>query len=267
MKKTNCTCDFCGKEYYAKPYTLKRYKNHFCSIQCHANFKKENFKGAKNHQYGLKGDKNSSWKSDEKITIYGYKRVRCLDHPFKDCDGFVLEHRLIAEKYLLKDEYSVEVDGVKYLSPDFDVHHIDENKLNNSPDNLLIMTKEEHMSFHKSKEKIEKSCLNCNATFYVPKNREDTAICCSQDCLTLYRQSKMVEYICPICNKTFKDAKSQTRTCCSVECSNKFRNRGTVEISCHNCGNVFKIKKSRLEKSEKVFCNRKCYMQHRNKNK
>ena len=57
--------------------------------------------GEGNHQFGLKGELNSSWKSNERISHYGYMLVRCLNHPFKNCDDFVFEHRLIAEKYLL----------------------------------------------------------------------------------------------------------------------------------------------------------------------
>ena len=30
----------------------------------------------------------------------------------------------------------------------YDVHHIDRNKTNNSPDNLLILTREEHKAVH-----------------------------------------------------------------------------------------------------------------------
>lgn len=104
--------------------------------------------GENNSQYGLKGYLNPSWKSDERISSYGYKLIRRLDHPFANCDGFVFEHRLIAEEFLLTDECSVEVDGKRYLSPEYCVHHIDHNKLNNSVDNLIVMKKGEHVSLH-----------------------------------------------------------------------------------------------------------------------
>jgi hypothetical protein len=94
---------------------------------------------------------NSSWKSDEKISVYGYRLIRCLDHPFKNGDDFVFEHRLVAEKYLLNDENSIEINGKRYLRPELVVHHIDKNKLNNSVDNLVIMTRSEHTSMHTTK--------------------------------------------------------------------------------------------------------------------
>ena len=104
--------------------------------------------GENNHQFGLKGSNNPTWKSDEKINRSGYRMIRVLDHPFKNCDGFVLEHRLVAEKYLLTDENSVIIDGKKYLDPNLEVHHIDGNRLNNSPSNLLILTHEQHRQYH-----------------------------------------------------------------------------------------------------------------------
>lgn len=107
-------------------------------------------KGANNHQFGKRGSQNSSWKSDTKITNYGYRKIRSLDHPFKDCNGFVMEHRLIAEKYLLNDANSVTINGRKYLKPELEVHHINGNKTDNRVGNLIIMTKSEHMSLHDS---------------------------------------------------------------------------------------------------------------------
>lgn len=144
----NCICLICNKKFHLKPYQLAKSKNHYCSRECHRKAKMEYMKGNKNHQYGLKGDKNASWKSDKKVTNYGYIKVRCLDHPFKDCDGFVFEHRLIVEKYLLNDENSIEIKGKKYLSPKYVVHHKDFNRKNNDLSNLEVMTLQEHTSLH-----------------------------------------------------------------------------------------------------------------------
>lgn len=144
----NCICPICNKKFHVKPYHLKKYKHHYCSKECQRLAKKENMKGAKNHQYGLKGSKNASWKSDIKKTNYGYIKVRDLEHPFKDCDGFVFEHRLVAEKYLLNQENSIEINGKKYLKKEYTVHHIDNNKTNNDVNNLKVITKEEHSKIH-----------------------------------------------------------------------------------------------------------------------
>ena len=144
----NCTCDVCGKSFHRKPSQIKKRKRHYCSRACHIIDKHEYMLGKKNHQYGLKGSANASWKADRKESRFGYIQVRCHDHPFRDGDDFVFEHRLVAEKYLLNDENSIEIDGKRYLKPDYVVHHKDFDRQNNTPENLLVMTCAEHQSFH-----------------------------------------------------------------------------------------------------------------------
>ena len=46
--------------------------------------------------------------------------------------------------------------GKKYLKPEYNVHHKDENKLNNSKENLQIMTRSEHISYHSKNRKKNK---------------------------------------------------------------------------------------------------------------
>lgn len=148
--KLNCVCEICGKPYHMKQSHIDRYGSKYCSKKCHREAKKIYMSGEKNHQYGLKGDKNASWKSDERISYYRYKLIRCLEHPFANCDGFVFEHRLVAEKYLLNDENSIVINNVRYLSSEFVVHHIDFNRLNNDKNNLIVMRKDEHARLHQS---------------------------------------------------------------------------------------------------------------------
>ena len=53
---------------YLKPSRLKRVKNGICcSKECTNKLKSEYSKGTKNHQYGLKGNLNSSFKGEEII--------------------------------------------------------------------------------------------------------------------------------------------------------------------------------------------------------
>ena len=146
--KPNVKCEVCGKEYHLKPSHVHKNKRHFCSKECLLEGRRKWMIGEGNHQFGLKGDLNASWKTNEKISYYGYKLIRVLDHPFKNSDGFVFEHRLIAEKYLLTENNFIEINGIKYLHPDYVVHHLDFNRLNNDPKNLLIINKSEHMKLH-----------------------------------------------------------------------------------------------------------------------
>jgi hypothetical protein len=145
-------CEVCGKMVYKKPRDVRENKHITCSYECSNKIKKIEYAGINNHQYGLKGKLNASWKSDEKITSYGYRKIRVLDHPFRDSDDMVFEHRLVAEKYLLNDENSIEIDGKRFLRKDFIVHHKDHNRLNNSIDNLEVMSLGEHTTKHRKGE-------------------------------------------------------------------------------------------------------------------
>lgn len=100
-----------------------------------------------------------------------YRKIRCPEHPTADKYGFVYEHVLVAEKKLGRLLKDGEV-----------VHHIDENKSNNDPENLLIFASlSDHTAFHNSKSKLyyiddegvahctvtkNKFCLECGAEVY-----------------------------------------------------------------------------------------------------
>lgn len=58
-------------------------------------------------------------------------------HPFADSKGYVMEHRLVMERYL-----------GRFLEKGEVVHHIDENPRNNVIENLRLMTKEDHDKHH-----------------------------------------------------------------------------------------------------------------------
>lgn len=144
----NCTCPICGKKFHMKPFSLKRTKMPCCSKECSKKLRSKRMSGEGNHQYGLKGNKNATWESDRRISRYGYVQVRVLDHPFRDKADFVFEHRLVAEKHLLTDENSVVVDGKRYLSPKYDVHHINFDRKDNRVENLMVLTRSEHKKLH-----------------------------------------------------------------------------------------------------------------------
>jgi hypothetical protein len=73
------------------------------------------------------------------FTIYpnGYRLLRMDEHPRAHPNGFVYEHIVVAEQKLGRP-----------LKPGEVVHHVDENKLNNDPDNLEVVTRSEHARLH-----------------------------------------------------------------------------------------------------------------------
>lgn len=161
----NCVCDYCGKAFHIKPSHIHPNWN-CCSMECSKKLRKIKMAGELNHQYALKGSLNASWKSNERISTYGYRLIRCLNHPFRNGNDFVFEHRLVAEKYLLTEENSIEIDGKKYLSPDFIVHHVDFNRLNNDVSNLRIMPLGIHTKFHQYYKKMINSKLSKSDSEY-----------------------------------------------------------------------------------------------------
>lgn len=150
----NCVCETCGKKFHVKPYHLRRFKTHYCSKQCQNEARKVYMSGPGNHQYGLVGEKNATWSGGTKINRFGYRQIQAIGHPFAvGRSQYVLEHRLVAEKHLLTEENSVLIDGKKYLSPEYVVHHKNYDRLDNRPENLCVMTLSQHQSMHE-KENI-----------------------------------------------------------------------------------------------------------------
>lgn len=71
-------------------------------------------------------------------TEHGYILVHFPDHPFAiGSTGCVYAHRIIAEGML-----------GRYLKHDEVVHHIDMNKQNNNPNNLVVLTNRDHLRLH-----------------------------------------------------------------------------------------------------------------------
>jgi len=98
------------------------------------------------------------------------------------------QHREIASQMLNRS-----------LLPCEEVHHIDENKVNNSPDNLIVFSsKEDHLRFHKYR--CDNSYLNENP---------DGSFSCMVPLLS-----------CDQCETTFKrGSRRQTdKTFCSAKC-------------------------------------------------
>lgn len=86
------------------------------------------------------------------IRFQGYIKIDARDHPFSDRDGYVLEHRLVAEEHLRDEDpggpYLVRLGNKLYLRPEIVVHHIDGVKDNNDRANLMPMTRKEHTALH-----------------------------------------------------------------------------------------------------------------------
>lgn len=97
----------------------------------------------------------------------GYLVMSIPDHPFSYANGCVYLHRLVMENHL-----------GRFLDPSEHVHHKDENRTNNSVDNLEILSASEHAKLHLTKVTTIK-CI-CGKSFQQNDSRQKyCSIACS----------------------------------------------------------------------------------------
>ena len=77
------------------------------------------------------------------------------------------------------------------LLPNEQVHHIDENPLNNNLDNLELTTLGEHQRMHSKNIEYEETCIWCGKKFIVNKkrhrnHRKGKEYCCGRICSGKY---------------------------------------------------------------------------------
>lgn len=85
---------------------------------------------------GRPGDANPNWKGGRVAHGKGYILAYAPWHPCQ-VDGYVMEHRLVAEQVL-----------GRYLEDGEVVHHIDGDRANNIPGNLAVLSTAEHTRLH-----------------------------------------------------------------------------------------------------------------------
>lgn len=85
------------------------------------------------------GADHQNWKGGTYMHSDGYVYEYAPTHPAAaSAKGYVLQHRLVMERVL-----------GRYLTPRELVHHINEVKTDNRPENLELMDRSAHMSHHK----------------------------------------------------------------------------------------------------------------------
>ena len=142
-------CKWCDKILSGNKFWLKRAK--FCSWSCRS---KNTSTGTKNPFYGkthteevrklisrnmtkvLTGKRSRGWKGGSIISGHGYKKVFMPEHP-NAVNGYVLEHRMVAERMI-----------GRLLTEDEVVHHKNCIRDDNRPENLLVMSNSDHCKLH-----------------------------------------------------------------------------------------------------------------------
>lgn len=106
----------------------------------------------------------------------------------------------------------------------FEVHHIDRNKLNNSPENLQLLSSGEHQKLHRQIRETKKFiCIECGREYEAENTGKNKF--CSKKCLNTYHRRKhanderyTITAICEWCGKTFKTTKYTGARFCSQQC-------------------------------------------------
>jgi len=84
----------------------------------------------------------------------GYATIIRRHHPFRDKRNRVYLHR-----------YLKELDLGYYITKEYDVHHKNEDKRDNSPENLEVLLKGEHTIYHQVIDMSDRVCLLCGITY------------------------------------------------------------------------------------------------------
>jgi hypothetical protein len=78
-----------------------------------------------------------NWRGGRSMTPAGYILVKLPTHPRADINGYVFEHIVVLEHKL-----------GRFLSGNEDTHHINGDKSDNRPENLICLTKSQHHHLH-----------------------------------------------------------------------------------------------------------------------
>lgn len=132
-------CQYCNNIFLV--YNKNRLDNAiYCSSSCACKSRRESGDLKRKTPYPT-GDKSYNYKGGS-INSQGYKLIRVPGHPHAQKSGYIREHRIVMEKHL-----------GRYLLPTEDVHHINENKLDNRIENLeLLESRSEHIRKYHYKE-------------------------------------------------------------------------------------------------------------------
>lgn len=148
----NTKCFACGKPIYIKPSRIARSKSgkFTCSKECMGKMRSMIFTGSNNPNY-----------HEETISYYEnngfkYQRIKLHNHPYKGFQDYYPYHRYIVEQNhnMFDDKYFNIIDGQYYLKPEVNIHHKNENTLNNNISNLIPLTMSEHRKLHNSTKEI-----------------------------------------------------------------------------------------------------------------
>ena len=155
---TDCTCLQCGKAFRAPNNAIASGGGRYCSLACSGRAKSEAGRQTEytcevcgklfrrtpranaTPRFCSRSCKAQSFSGNSFVDKKGYVHVWLPEHPVANSTGYVLEHRLVVSREIGRP-----------LRIDEHIHHVDEDPGNNAPENLMIVTAEEHRRIHNRK--------------------------------------------------------------------------------------------------------------------
>jgi hypothetical protein len=210
---TEQICEQCGEIFRVLPSELRKaakrgHARRYCGRECQ-------------HQ-AYKGEGNPKWRGGRFVSA-GYIYIYKPDHPYATKDGYVMEHRLVAEEHLQR-----------FLLPEEEVHHKNHVKDDNRWSNLKVCeSSAAHRREHAYYE--QEPCGWCGTPVMrsAAHRRKWKRAFCGRKCAAAFGSKKAEEapraprttYTCKECGGTFEDLASRKRSFCDKSCSASHRNR------------------------------------------
>ena len=229
----------------AKDYEAKRIE-HKCK-QCGKSFKSPKCQGER--VYCSRGCAADS--QDGVITNHsdGYILERSVRHPF-NVSGYVLQHRLVMESWMREivpdHQFLIDINGVKHLRRDINVHHKNEVKNDNQRENLISCTSSAHRDIHDGRPIMQ-------GTVWPQRGDEIAAV------------ARRVKTTCKECGSqiqpTLCDVKRGGGKFCSKGCAAKWNGnakKNKIKRKCVECGTEFEACPSHIARGRSKFCSNSC---------
>lgn len=144
--RINTVCDTCGKPISYVRSNFARSEKHYCCLKCSHVAQKKPKDELKCDYCGKSFTRFQAWSKKSDVHFCSVECRRAwfakasqanVSHGEYIFEKGEFQHRIVAEGMI----------GRKLL-PDEVVHHIDGDRSNNSPDNLMVMTRSEHGRLH-----------------------------------------------------------------------------------------------------------------------